>query len=360
MELNISLMHKKDVLGGISVRMTANTTHPATEPRTLPVPRFRMPTLETALAGVRRRNGRDRLAQCLSLIGQAEEEYMERPTTDFTVEPPASSLVPDTAQILKREHARPRCIRNAPTDHMTHIAAEPHFPARHGAQTPLGGLGAFCLQCASSVTVAPLRGPQTGVPFTVRSDGEIPDAKIDAQPPACDLGRSIHLVVEVEPESVALVVFQRGGFTSPVHDNVLEVVGDAEDHRVGRRTVSTSTVKHDPEAPAHTGQCQEIAAHSECAKVVPNAEGVFRRRLPFALATLVAPLGCLKRAVPRRLEDGGRNLRVGFPDAAVESLMSLLFAVSPVLGRPLGVRVENLDARLKHRKEFVLREVWAQ
>ena len=360
MELDISLMHKEDVFSSISVRMTTNTTHPATEPGTLPVPRFRMPTLETALAGVRRGNGRDRLSQRLSLVGQTEEKDMERPTTDFTVESSAPSLVPDPAQILKREHAHPGCLRNASTDHMTHIAAEPHFLARHGAQTPFGGLGAFCLQCASVVAVAPFRGSQTGVPFAVRSDGEIPDAEIDAQPPACDFGRGLHLVVKIEPESVTPVIFQRGGFASPVPDNVPEVVGDAEDHRVGWRLTEPSAVEHDPEALADAGQCQKVAAYGERAEVVPDTEGVFRRCIPFALVALVAPFGRFKRTVSRRLEDGRRNLRVGFPDVVIEPLMGFLFTVCSILGRPLGVNIEYLDAGLKHRKKPVLREVWAQ
>ncbi len=323
-ETGFSLVHEKDVICGVDIGMTAKTTHPATEPGTLPVPRLRVSALGAALACVCWRDGRDRLPQRLRLVGQEVAKDMERPTVDVTVESSASPLVPDSAQILKYECIHPGHVCDFPADHMTHIAAEPHFPSRHGAQAPFGITGAFCLQCASVVAVAPLRGSRTGMLPAVGGDGELPDAEIDAQSPSCGLGRGIDLVVEVEPESMSPVVLQSGGLASPVLDNVPEIVGDAEDHRVGWRLAEPSAVEHDPESPADAGQGQEIAAHGERAQVIPDAEGVFGGRLPFTLATLVASLGRLEGAVPRRLEDGGRNLRMGFPDAVIESLMGFL------------------------------------
>ncbi len=210
------------------------------------------------------------------------------------------------------------------------------------------------------MAVAPLRSPQTGVPFAVRSDGEIPDAEIDAQPTACDLRRGFHIVVEVKLEPIALVVFQRGSFAFPVLDDIPEMLGDAQNHRVRRRAASISAVKHNPEPPADAGQGQEIAAYRECAQVIPDTESVFRRRLPFAFVALIASFGCFKSAISRRLEDGGRDLRAGFADAAIECFMSFLFAVCPVLSRPSGVFIEDFDAGLEHWKEPVLRKVWTQ
>ena len=349
MEPDTGLMHEKDVLRGVDIGMTAKTAHPATEPGTLPVPGFRVSALETALAGVRGRDGHDRLAQRLGLVGQAEKEDMERPTADFAVEPSASTFPPDPAQILEREHVHPSYLCDTPADHMTHVATEPHFPARHGAQTPLGGLGAFCLQRALVVVVTPLRGSHTRVLFDVGSGGEIPDSEIDAQPSARDLGRWLHLVVELEAESIAPVVLQRGGFASPVLDDIPEMLGDAQNHRVRSRTVSISTVKHDPESSADTGQGQEIAAHGERAQVISDIEGVFRRRFPFTLVAPVASLGRLEGTISRRLEDGGRNLWTGFADTVIESIMGFLLVVCPVLSCPSGVFVEYLDAGLEHR-----------
>ena len=369
-ETGFSLMYEKDVICGVDISMTAKTTHPATEPGTLPVPRLRVSALGTALAGVRWGDGHDRLTQCLSLVGQESLKEVKRPTVDITVEPSASPLVPDTAQILEYECIHPGHVCDFLADHMTHISAEPHFPSRHGAQAPLGGSGAFCLQCASVVAVAPLRGSRPGVLLAVRSDGELPDTEVDAQPAAYGLGRGISFVVEVEPESIASVVLERGGLASPATHDGAEVFRNAQDHSIRRdlqggglqltlRFISL-IVEHDPESFTDAGQRQKVAAHSECANVVPDTECVLRWGLPLTLCALVAPFGRLKRAVSRRLEDGGRNLRVGFPDAAIESLMGFLFTVGSILGRPLGVSVENLDARFKHWKELVLREIWTQ
>ncbi len=49
--------------------------------------------------------------------------------------------------------------------------------------------------------------------------------------------------------------------------------------------------------------------------------------------------------------------RVGFTDAAIESLMGFLLAVCSIIRRPLGVLVENFDAGLQHGQEPVLWEV---
>ena len=340
--------------------MTAETTHPAEEPGTPPVPRFRVSAPVTALAGVCRGNSDNRFPQLDSLVSQEVTEEMERPAVDVPVDPPASPSVPDPAQILQYEQINPGRIRDLPAYHMTHIAAEPHFPARHGAQTPFGWPGAFCLQCAPVVAVAPLRGSRTGVFLTIRSGGEILDSKVNPQTSPCNRLRSFGLVVEVEPESVTPTVCESGSLAFPVLDDVVEVVGDANGDSIGWSLVGIPAVKHDPESPADAGQGQEVAAYGKRPEVVSDAEGVLGRCLPFSIASLVASFGRLEGAIASSLKDCGRDFWMGFTDSVIEFIMGFLLAPGSVLGGPRRVPVVNLSAGFQHGEESVFREIGAQ